>query len=1704
MEERVVNVPLMGGLNEGDDVFSVQPPEMLLLRNVQSVVKGALDSRPGFELVTRTTDKRPALTFTTPTGALTAMPNLVEAISSNASTGGTRAVVAAGGKFYDWVGGESNRGWREVNDLPEHVGTLTSTSSTGGSIIETESFTYDDDTKRITFWVTGKRTGQELSSDRMMLDQVNGDGNSVYYSVQVMGSDAYIVPPTRLNNAAGTPVVSAQNLRIIKLNASAATGSAEWPMAFWWNRATNQIEYVVISPDTGARVAATQNLPRFTAFNLVNTHRNFDVCALPANAKGQVPTILFARCEEDQAGVRPAYIEASLATVSTTTAAVTIVDNEADILHRTAPTVTPAFRPYANRGIMLNQRPTTALTPVAPDFVNWQASISYAARVVARYWTPADGGSATNRLDGQLVAGNIQAGYTDTTSTWSLDWFGGKYIPLIGFQTSDNLTGVLSTPQAPVHKSASPNTRTALETVVSVASALPTPGPWVNVVSENNSEWAIAVQLIDGTSQTYMCDVAQTNLFSGNLYTIAPKASKPYASAIAAGADQSDGRYYGANTAYPVQPARQYPGDLPMEWSLLPQPSRQVQFLEVPAPGVANTGWTVGVHTSCNIFIGADIVATATIVVANVDPLNPGSIVACAIENPLAGTAPGGYPFAGAATAPWVAPVTTITGCGVGTLTGANVYNITHGVIATPDGQDIPDVGNTQTGTSFYYIGQQEHCVHRWAISQEGEKKHIIALSSASATPMTNPQGDSPFGAVSPHKLNNFLEVYGYTEVASKYYEPLVPFNSGTSSALKCALGGPWRLLSDIYRREDGRCYMAATVAGDDSQASTFLLRFNDTQTSVISWPGGSPNLELAPYPTAEATSYVGNAGMFVEAANMMRVTAPVLNVPSLHLTQDGLTLGGLRNGSSKGVQESFAIDYEYLPQNWRQMVRMSDYTFVNGGILSVFDGVNCNEHGVLVWPQRDLTSISWGDDGAQLRVLASDSYRPFQWLTISGVGFSQTFTLLNNITKPYWFYEAGLRCSRVATGIFNFGRVNTKWGGDPSDNYEAVYADVRVQQFSQWTKTSSNGGASILGPHYYGRFQNGGSGFSTSTPRLPAKSTNNSYFLWAPRAAAGWSNPYDTTTGGNRESSYTQSEAGGDFLMAWCYEYADGTGRIVRSCPSSPIQYTVNAEVYSSDPDAPIARGKIRAGGLVTQFKWGFYVPRLELTNRLNAASEDPRRVTLQPYSTCEPYSTVMYRMPWQNFLNPINDFVVPRNATRGVVPYASRPFDATGTGNITDNPCGLVVSNVNKLAAPPDYANAHNGIFDGPTGDYNGMLREPYLYTTGGVLDNVAPPGCKSMCVHQNRLVVGGADDATVVWFTKELSPTDSPGFNDALTLTIEAGGAVTGLASMNSSLFVFKENDIYVVAGTMPDATGQSSSLSEPTRLPHGIGCVEPKSVLSTPIGVFFQSFRGVELLTPDLQINFIGDKIRQRVQVYPEILSISHNHQSEEVYIVCATQKVTRTDDNIAAIVLVYSYMSNSWYEWTLQDLADGAYSNIAMTVIGSRPWVAIGHTGASANGGYIYEQGNSYVDGLANNASAYNYAYPSVQWQTAPFALNQVQGFQRVKRIRLLATRIYGTTLAPVGIRLETDGAGNQQLVSFTESQLTSIFALQGGLLQLETHVAQQKGQLLSMAAQTTAPSVVDTTAVGYRFSNLALVVGLKSGLNKRITEEAKH
>jgi len=1625
MEQRVVNIPFVGGINEFNDPDQLPPPELAQCDNAVIHQPGRIEKRHGMTLVTGATGV-PATAFDGDAAPAAA----VEALESYYGENGTRAVMAAGNTFYEYVGSDAQHGWRKVNSLSSYVGTLHGVTASGGSVIETETVLVLDNARRVTAWVSGTRTGQELSSDLAYTSQTSGDGNSVYYAIQDAATGAFIVQPTRLTNAVGNYTTSATNLKMTVLKQN----GVEYPLIAW-RKSGGDVEYCVVNPSAGT-VTATQSP---FVYLTQNCYRSFDVVA--SYISPTYANALFAFCLADTASsTTPSKVAAKFVTINPSTGAVvTTLQTLANIL----PTVSPGgewYCPWASRGIVFENDPvTSSVAGVQTD------NVPFAVRVVSRYYS--DAVTATNLLDGQLVAGKILL----TASSASVHANYAR-LPFIGFQTADDHSQVIGSAVGGKYYSGAASMSSRIDTVL--ATSFP-----ITAIGQTP---VVTVALSDGTKQPYAATIGQAWSSTLSLSQFTVENLVPY-KALELYTDQI------AAAGYPLQ-VHTYIKDSPISGTISAQ---QVNWVDLS--GGTNNGFANGIHYDCTIYAGANIAVTnCTVWVA------AGKITQVAIVDGTS-TVSSGSPAT-------PIPITSITGAGPGTLTGAHAHQLLIGsVVAGVTVTDIPDRVNLPSVTTSYSCRTGlEHCVHRWSISQTADLQVILAVTSTSANLVTSPNGDEPFGAADPHAKNNFFEVYRW-DPGTNINLLSISDTGGTTSYGATALGGPWRLVGSLVR-SNGKFLCAITPSGDDSQRNTFLINIG-TGAAVMSvtQPGKNADIELSSG-SAESFTYSGSVGVFVESCNMMRVTAVTLNTPRLTKTATVATLGALRDGSSKGTESVFAIDYEDTAQNWRRMQLFSDYTFVNGGVPSVFDGVGCNEITSLVWPQKDLTSINWPWQGQDVYIADQNTTNTATafgrqanafWNRGGNSGADGWFLL--NVTKPYFKYEAGL-LDKNGFADPSLGcawrLITTNWGGDPSKNYEIVYSDPRLTQFGRANSGNYsfrlNNSKDLT--HYYGRYQNNGSGTDADGEAFDLR--NTALWVWAPRSAPGWDQP--------EQSNYNPADAGGDFLMRWCYEYSDGTGRMVRSAPSNATQFTVCAEIQGAPWTSPTSGVPTYMGGTVSVFQYGFFVPRLELTNRLKTAAADARRVVLQPYTTAEPYSTVLYRMPFSNFENDSSDFVISRNATRGVVPWSGQTFDGTG-----DYPLGLVSTNLK--------------CFDGPSRNYNGILSEPYLYTTGNVLDNVPPPACKAMCVHQNRIVIGGADDPTVVWFSKPITPTDGPGFNDQLTITIGDGGPVTGLASLNGNLIIFKDQDVYVVPGTFPDATGYGPSMGEPFNLPAGVGCIDHRSVVETPVGVFFQSARGLELLTPALDVVPVP-KVRETLLDYPHITSAAHYPANREVWFVCHDSTIDAVTTHPEGKVIVFNYQTQTWSKFNIATsdyLGRGMFS---IALIGSDVWMACSNTSDYSNQAFAYYYDPSvYYD--TKRLEEKNYVKMTVV--TAPISLNEVQGMQRVKRVRIL-----GTFTPPQGnaeycaVRLVTStdykpSLENYQLIDWTQSQVDSVVAAQGRA-QLEVHVREQKGQKITVGyveGETTTPL---TTGFGMALSNLALVVGLKSGLDKRITSEAKH
>jgi hypothetical protein len=196
--------------------------------------------------------------------------------------------------------------------------------------------------------------------------------------------------------------------------------------------------------------------------------------------------------------------------------------------------------------------------------------------------------------------------------------------------------------------------------------------------------------------------------------------------------------------------------------------------------------------------------------------------------------------------------------------------------------------------------------------------------------------------------------------------------------------------------------------------------------------------------------------------------------------------------------------------------------------------------------------------------------------------------------------------------------------------------------------------------------------------------------------------------------------------------------------------------------------------------------------------------------------------------------------------------------------------------------------------------------LYTSGGELEDMQPPSLVTMALHSGRLF-GVDGTGRRLWFTKDYDSNvgTSPGWHPALSMPFAE--TLTALASMDEKLVVFSASSMWIMVGEGPAPTGIGSddSFANPIKVQTDVGCTNARSVVSTPMGVMFQSARGIYLLTRGLEQQWIGRAVRDQLDAYPNITSAVLVPKQNQV------RFTANNSDSTAGIVFVYDYVEGQW-------------------------------------------------------------------------------------------------------------------------------------------------------------------------------------------------
>ena len=238
--------------------------------------------------------------------------------------------------------------------------------------------------------------------------------------------------------------------------------------------------------------------------------------------------------------------------------------------------------------------------------------------------------------------------------------------------------------------------------------------------------------------------------------------------------------------------------------------------------------------------------------------------------------------------------------------------------------------------------------------------------------------------------------------------------------------------------------------------------------------------------------------------------------------------------------------------------------------------------------------------------------------------------------------------------------------------------------------------------------------------------------------------------------------------------------------------------------------------------------------------------------------------------------------------------------------------------------------------------ILGNTLLYTTGGVIENIAAPASVASALFKNRLFLVDAEDRNLLWYSKQVIEAVPVEMSDLFTLYVApttgaqgSTGPVTALSAMDDKLIIFKKDAIYYLTGQGPDNTGAGNDFTDPIYITSSVGCSNPNSVVLMPNGLMFQSDKGIWLLGRDLSTQYVGAP----VEVY-------NSQTVENAQAIPGTNQVRFL---LNGTTLMYDYYYNQW----------GTFSNIY--AVSSTLYQGY-HTYLNIYGQVFQESPGTYLDG----------------------------------------------------------------------------------------------------------------------------------------------
>ncbi len=274
--------------------------------------------------------------------------------------------------------------------------------------------------------------------------------------------------------------------------------------------------------------------------------------------------------------------------------------------------------------------------------------------------------------------------------------------------------------------------------------------------------------------------------------------------------------------------------------------------------------------------------------------------------------------------------------------------------------------------------------------------------------------------------------------------------------------------------------------------------------------------------------------------------------------------------------------------------------------------------------------------------------------------------------------------------------------------------------------------------------------------------------------------------------------------------------------------------------------------------------------------------------------------------------------------------------------------------------------------------ILGNNLIYTTGGVLEDTNAPACDVMTLFDSRLWVVDAEDPNLLWYSKQVIEATPVEMSDLLTIYVPpttatqgATGPIRTVSVMDDKLIMGKTNAFFYINGRGPDNTGANSQYSEATFITSTVGCTNQASLVLTPLGLMFQSNKGIWILNRDLQTKYLGAPVQDFTTGATVTSAVT----------VPGTNQVRFALDT--GVTLMYDYFYDQWGTFAgVPSISSCIYQD--------------SHTFLNSYGVTYQEQPGVYLDGSRPVL---------MRFKTGPLRLGDLQGYQRAYFFYLLGTYI---------------------------------------------------------------------------------------------------